>query len=285
MAVVTPFARHRAGPAFWRTQHLRMQLRALDRAWSRHLLLLRRPALPAARRGLRDHLPGARLIVLFSQPSSASGRRARAGLRWSSGSSASWSCCGRDSQRAAPGRAAARSAPRLSTRCTRSSRARSPATASTRRSSTARSSAPCCSRPWRCRGASTRAPSARYMDAGLVLLLGLLAGTAHWLHHRAFLAAPASLLTPFTYLQLVWATLMGYLVFHHLPEADGARRWRSSSRSGVAPRARRTPARAARAQLPAEISATAMQLKYRYTPARRRGDTPPSIYKPPGSKP
>jgi len=53
---------------------------------------------------------------------------------------------------------------------------------------------------------------------GLLFFMGVLAGTAHWLITRAFLIAPASLLTPFTYLQLVWATLAGYLVFNHLPD-------------------------------------------------------------------
>ena len=31
--------------------------------------------------------------------------------------------------------------------------------------------------------------------------------------------APASLLTPFTYLTMVWATLFGYLVFDQFPDA------------------------------------------------------------------
>jgi hypothetical protein len=35
----------------------------------------------------------------------------------------------------------------------------------------------------------------------LLLLLGLFAGIAHWLIITAFLIAPASLLTPFTYLR------------------------------------------------------------------------------------
>ena len=39
---------------------------------------------------------------------------------------------------------------------------------------------------------------------------------------RAFLIAPASLLTPFTYLQMLWATLFGYLVFGQLPDGWSA---------------------------------------------------------------
>lgn len=56
-------------------------------------------------------------------------------------------------------------------------------------------------------------------EAGFVLLLGGLAGLAHWLITASFLAAPASLLTPFTYLQLLWSTFMGWLAFGQLPDA------------------------------------------------------------------
>ncbi len=61
-----------------------------------------------------------------------------------------------------------------------------------------------------------------WREGGLILLLGVLAGTAHWLITASFLAAPASLLTPFTYVQLLWATFMGWLVFDHLPDAGSA---------------------------------------------------------------
>jgi drug/metabolite transporter (DMT)-like permease len=52
----------------------------------------------------------------------------------------------------------------------------------------------------------------------LLVLLGLFAGTGHWLMTRAYLIAPASLLTPFTYVQMVWATLFGYFVFAQIPD-------------------------------------------------------------------
>jgi drug/metabolite transporter (DMT)-like permease len=55
-------------------------------------------------------------------------------------------------------------------------------------------------------------------DAVLFVVLGLLAGLGHWLMISAFLLAPASLLTPFTYLQMIWATLYGFLVFGQLPD-------------------------------------------------------------------
>ncbi len=61
-----------------------------------------------------------------------------------------------------------------------------------------------------------------WREGGLILLLGVLAGTAHWLLTASFLAAPASLLTPFSYVQLLWATLLGWLVFNQLPDAGSA---------------------------------------------------------------
>ena len=48
--------------------------------------------------------------------------------------------------------------------------------------------------------------------------LGLFGGAGHFLLIRAFRYAPASLLSPFLYLQLVWATLLGILVFGHWPD-------------------------------------------------------------------
>ena len=59
-------------------------------------------------------------------------------------------------------------------------------------------------------------PSPR--DGALFLLLGVLAGLGHALIIGAYQAAPASLLTPFTYLQMLWATAYGYLIFGQLPD-------------------------------------------------------------------
>ncbi len=67
--------------------------------------------------------------------------------------------------------------------------------------------------PWQFDGG---APSLR--DAGLFLLLGLFAGLGHWFVISAYLLAPASLLTPFTYLQMIWATLYGLAIFGQLPD-------------------------------------------------------------------
>jgi len=57
-----------------------------------------------------------------------------------------------------------------------------------------------------------------WQSAGLFALLGVLAGLGHSMVTRAFLRAPASMLAPFTYVQIVWATTFGYVVFDQLPD-------------------------------------------------------------------
>ena len=53
----------------------------------------------------------------------------------------------------------------------------------------------------------------------LLLVTGALFGTfGHFLFILAFQRAPASGLTPFTYVQLVWATLVGWIAFGDLPD-------------------------------------------------------------------
>lgn len=52
-----------------------------------------------------------------------------------------------------------------------------------------------------------------------MVALGVFGGTGHWLMIRALRRAPASLLAPFMYLQLVWASLLGALIFGHWPDA------------------------------------------------------------------
>jgi drug/metabolite transporter (DMT)-like permease len=56
------------------------------------------------------------------------------------------------------------------------------------------------------------------VGVGPLVLLGVLAGIGHWCITHAYLSAPASLLTPFTYLQIVWATAFGYLIFDQHPD-------------------------------------------------------------------
>ena len=56
-------------------------------------------------------------------------------------------------------------------------------------------------------------------DAVLMASLGVYGGLGHFLFTQAFRDAPASVLAPLGYFQLVWAGLLGWLVFGHVPEA------------------------------------------------------------------
>lgn len=55
-------------------------------------------------------------------------------------------------------------------------------------------------------------------DAFFLVALGGLAGMGHWALTSAFLRAPASMIAPFIYIQMVWATLWGYIVFDQWPD-------------------------------------------------------------------
>ncbi len=59
-------------------------------------------------------------------------------------------------------------------------------------------------------------------DGVLLLSLGLFAGLGHWALITAFLRAPATLVAPFTYVHMIWATLYGLAVFGQLPDALSA---------------------------------------------------------------
>lgn len=56
-------------------------------------------------------------------------------------------------------------------------------------------------------------------DGLLIASLGIYGGTGHYLLIKAFRHAPATTLSPFLYVQLIWATLLGWLVFGHWPDA------------------------------------------------------------------
>ena len=53
----------------------------------------------------------------------------------------------------------------------------------------------------------------------LIVCGGLLGTLGHFLFILAFRHAPASSITPFTYMQLVWATLAGWIVYRQFPDA------------------------------------------------------------------
>ena len=55
-------------------------------------------------------------------------------------------------------------------------------------------------------------------DIVIVLALGALATGGHFLFTAAYREAPASLLAPVNYMHLVWAALLGGLIFGHLPD-------------------------------------------------------------------
>lgn len=54
-------------------------------------------------------------------------------------------------------------------------------------------------------------------DGSMMLLLGFVISSAHFLFARAFKEAPASLLAPINYMHLVWAALMGWIFFDQFP--------------------------------------------------------------------
>ena len=56
------------------------------------------------------------------------------------------------------------------------------------------------------------------LGAPWIVWMGFLAGLGHWCLTHAYLHAPASMLTPFTYLQILWATGFGYVIFDQHPD-------------------------------------------------------------------
>jgi drug/metabolite transporter (DMT)-like permease len=215
MAIVTPFARHRAGPDFWRTRHLRMQL-------------LRSTCLVAATAcfftGLR-YLPLAEasaitflapvLIVILAQP--LLGERPTR-VRWLAVAMGFAGVL----VLLRPGSVAFQPAAILLLGCalfnglyyvlTRKVTGDSVHT-TLFYSALVGAVGSTLALPL----ASDSAPLTPFA-ALLLVLMGLFAGTGHWLMTRAYLIAPASLLTPFTYAQMVWATMFGYLVFGQIPD-------------------------------------------------------------------
>ena len=58
-----------------------------------------------------------------------------------------------------------------------------------------------------------------WTDVALLAGIGVLGTIGHFLFILAFQRAPASALTPFTYIQVVFATLIGWLVYDDFPDA------------------------------------------------------------------
>ncbi len=58
------------------------------------------------------------------------------------------------------------------------------------------------------------------LDLAMIGALGALATLGHFLFTAAYREAPAALLAPVNYLHIVWATLLGWGVFDHAPDAQ-----------------------------------------------------------------
>ena len=61
-----------------------------------------------------------------------------------------------------------------------------------------------------------------WLIAGLMMLTGAAGGLGHWFLIVGHRVAPASLLAPFQYTQILWMPAMGYLVFHDVPTPSTA---------------------------------------------------------------
>lgn len=57
-----------------------------------------------------------------------------------------------------------------------------------------------------------------FWEVLLFLSMGITGGLGHFLFTAAYRYSPASLLAPLNYLQLLWAGLLGWIVFGHIPE-------------------------------------------------------------------
>jgi drug/metabolite transporter (DMT)-like permease len=67
--------------------------------------------------------------------------------------------------------------------------------------------------PW-----SWHGPSPSFGEILLFLSMGISGGLGHFLYTAAYRHASASLLAPMNYLQLLWAGLLGWCVFNHVPD-------------------------------------------------------------------
>lgn len=67
--------------------------------------------------------------------------------------------------------------------------------------------------PW-----SLNGPTPTNIDLLLFLSVGVSGGLGHFMYTAAYRHAPASLLAPMNYLQLLWAGLLGWVVFDHVPD-------------------------------------------------------------------
>jgi drug/metabolite transporter (DMT)-like permease len=57
-----------------------------------------------------------------------------------------------------------------------------------------------------------------WIDGSLLALLGIVAALAHLCVNRSLKLAPAAVVTPYQYSQIVWGVLFGYLIFGDVPD-------------------------------------------------------------------
>lgn len=62
-------------------------------------------------------------------------------------------------------------------------------------------------------------PTPEPLEALMICSLAIYGGTGHFLLTHAFRHAPASTLAPFLYIQLIWASLLGWLFYEQWPDA------------------------------------------------------------------
>jgi drug/metabolite transporter (DMT)-like permease len=62
-------------------------------------------------------------------------------------------------------------------------------------------------------------PPRSLFDLALFVSLGLIGGAWHYLLIRAFQCAPAAVLAPLGYVELIGTTILGYLIFGNFPDA------------------------------------------------------------------
>lgn len=60
-------------------------------------------------------------------------------------------------------------------------------------------------------------PPANWLIAVMLAMTGVLGSTGHFFLIAGHKLAPASVLSPFIYTQLIWVVILGYLVFDHVP--------------------------------------------------------------------
>ncbi len=60
-------------------------------------------------------------------------------------------------------------------------------------------------------------PPANWVIAVMLTMTGVLGSTGHFFLIAGHKLAPASVLSPFIYTQLIWVVILGYLVFDHVP--------------------------------------------------------------------